>query len=217
MVPGRALACAKAVRAALPDLMITLDANQSFTERDADELRGLDGCGVAWIEEPLDPRRVPSVGPTDLFSRLARLQRTMRTKVCLDESIARPQDLGKALAHPELSCYAVKIGKFGGVQQTLDFLRMAEQRGIDVWMGGMYDTGISKRLHAAFETLKAVDAPGDIGSTSRYFTSEVTDPPYTAVRGRVTLNREGHAFGLGCELNRSTLANVLVDRVVVER
>lgn len=217
VVPGRALACAKAVREALPDLMITLDANQSFTERDADELRGLDACDVAWIEEPLDPRRVPSVGPTDLFSRLARLQRSMRTKICLDESIVRPHDVGKALAHPELTCYAVKIGKLGGVQQTLDFMRVAEQRGLSVWMGGMYDTGISKRLHAVFETLGPVSAPGDIGSTSRYFASEVTDPPHTAERGRVTLNREGHAFGLGCELNRSTLANVLVDRIVVER
>ena len=58
-------------------------------------------------------------------------------------------------------------------------------------MGGMYDTGVSRRLHAAFETLSAVGAPGDIGATARYFSCDITDPPYTAERGMVTLNREG--------------------------
>lgn len=214
-VPGSALACARAVRAAFPDLMITLDANQSFTERDADELRGLDSCGIAWIEEPLDPRRVPSGAPSDLFSRLTRLQRTMKTPVCLDESIARPRDLPRALAHPELRCYVVKAAKFGGVQPTLDFLAQARERGIDVWMGGMYDTGVSKRMHAAFETLEGVTAPGDIGATARYFAADVTDPPHTAERGLVTLNRAGHEHGLGCDLNRAVLASVTVDRIVI--
>lgn len=213
--PGTALPCVRAVRAALPSMMITLDANQSFSEREAEELRALDGLDVAWIEEPLDPRRLPAVGPTDLFSRLARLQRMLRTAVCLDESIARPEDLSRALAHPELRCYALKLGKFGGVQPALDFLRMAQARGIDVWMGGMYDTGVSRRLHAAFETLPAVSAPGDIGATARYFSSDVTDPPYTVERGMATLNREGHAAGLGCDLNRSALENALVERIVI--
>ena len=81
----------------------------------------------------------------------------------------------------------------------------------------MYDTGVSKRLHAAFETLEGIDAPGDIGATARYFSVDVTDPPHTAERGVVTLNRAGHAHGLGCDLNRASLAGVLVDRRVVER
>ncbi len=46
---------------------------------------------------------------------------------------------------------------------------------------------------------------------------DVTDPPYTAERGTVTLNRAGHPHGLGCDLNRSSLADVLVDRTVIER
>lgn len=214
--PGSALSSVQAVHAALPELAITLDANQSFSEREAEELRSLDGLGVAWIEEPLDPRRLPAVGPSDLFSRLARLQRTLRTPICLDESIARPDDLSRALAHPELRCYALKLGKFGGVQPALEFLHMAQTRGIDVWMGGMYDTGVSKRLHAAFETLPAVRTSGDIGATARYFSCDITDPPHTVERGMVTLNREGHSCGLGCELNRSALENALVERLVIE-
>ena len=85
-------------------------------------------------------------------------------------------DLSRALEHPELTCYAVKIGKFGGVQPTLDFYREARKRGIELWMAGMSETGVSKRLHAAFETLLGVNIPGDISETSRYFEQDITDP-----------------------------------------
>ncbi len=217
VAPGRSLAAVQAVRAAYPNLMITLDANQSFTERDMDELRALDACNIAWIEEPLDPRRLPTVGPTDIFARLARLQRSLRTPVCVDESVARPQDLARALRQSDLRCYALKIAKFGGVQPALDFVKLAQSRRISVWMGGMYDTGVSKRLHAAFETLPGINAPGDVGATARYFDCDVTEPPYTVERGMVTLNRARHPYGLGCELNRPALDSVLIDRVVITR
>lgn len=215
--PGTAVACVHAARAAAPNALITLDANQSFTERNIDELRALDACGVAWIEEPLDPRRISAGAPTDLFARLARLQRSMRTPLCIDESVARPRDAMRALAHPELRCYSVKIGKFGGIQPSIDFVRMAQSRGITVWMGGMYDTGVSKRMHAAFETLPGVNAPGDIGATSRYFATDVTAPPYTVERGLVTLNREDNPSGLGCSLDRAALSSVLLDRITIDR
>lgn len=216
VAPG-SLPVVRAVCDAYPDLMISLDANQSFTEHDIEELRALDTCGAAWIEEPLNPRLIPSGGPTDVFARLVRLQRIMRTPLCLDESIAHPRDVVRALQHPELRCYALKIGKMGGVQPSLEFARAARSRGLAVWMGGMYDTGISKRLHAAFETLPGIDAPGDIGATARYFRSDVTDPPYVVDQGCVVLNGPDHPYGLGCDLNRLVLADVLTDRIVVER
>ena len=81
-----------------------------------------------------------------------------------------------------------------------------------VWMGGMYDTGVSRRMHAAFEMLSGVSDAGDIGATSRYFDTDVTNPPYTVERGQVTLTRRGHEFGLGCELDRAALSHVLIDQ-----
>ena len=216
VTPGTAPFCVQAVREAFPDLVISLDANQSFTERDLDVLRGLDALGIAWIEEPLDPRRTPANGPHDLFARLAQLQRRIQTPVCLDESIFSAGNLAKALKHQELKCYALKIGKFGGIQPALQFVRMANARGMSVWMGGMYDTGISRRMHAAFQMLPGVVDAGDIGATSRYFDVDVTDPPYTVERGMVTLERRGHEHGLGCTLDRSALSRVLIDQRTYE-
>lgn len=212
VVPGMAYFSVQAVRKAFPDLVISLDANQSFTEHDIEELRNLDELDIAWIEEPLDPRRPVASGPHDLFARLAQLQRRIKTPVCLDESIVSARDLARVLKHPELKCFALKIGKFGGIEPALQFVHMAQARGMRVWMGGMYDTGVSRRMHAAFETLSGVSDAGDIGATSRYFDTDVTNPPYTVERGQVTLTRRGHEFGLGCELDRAALSHVLIDQ-----
>ena len=212
VTPGTAYFSAQAVRKAFPNLVISLDANQSFTEHDIEELRNLDELDIAWIEEPLDPRRPVASGPHDLFARLAQLQRRIKTPVCLDESIVSARDLARVLKHPELKCFALKIGKFGGIEPALQFVHMAQARGMRVWMGGMYDTGVSRRMHAAFETLSGVSDAGDIGATSRYFDTDVTNPPYTVERGQVTLTRRGHEFGLGCELDRAALSHVLIDQ-----
>ena len=212
VTPGTAYFSAQAVRKAFPNLVISLDANQSFTEHDIEELRNLDELDIAWIEEPLDPRRPVASGPHDLFARLAQLQRRIKTLVCLDESIVSARDLARVLKHPELKCFALKIGKFGGIEPALQFVHMAQARGMRVWMGGMYDTGVSRRMHAAFETLSGVSDAGDIGATSRYFDTDVTNPPYTVERGQVTLTRRGHEFGLGCELDRAALSHVLIDQ-----
>lgn len=212
VTPGTAYFSAQAVRKAFPDLVISLDANQSFTEHDIEELRNLDELDIAWIEEPLDSRRPVASGPHDLFARLAQLQRRIKTPVCLDESIVSARDLARVLKHPELKCFALKIGKFGGIEPALQFVHMAQARGMRVWMGGMYDTGVSRRMHAAFETLSGVSDAGDIGATSRYFDTDVTNPPYTVERGQVTLTRRGHEFGLGCELDRAALSHVLIDQ-----
>lgn len=216
VAPGDPVEAACAVRDAFPQLMITLDANQSFVEEDRAQLRRLDEIGAAWIEEPLDPARAPLGGPRDILVRLVRLQRSMKTPLCLDESIVKPGDAARALRHPELRCYALKIAKWGGVQPALAFAAAAMERGCTVWMGGMYDTGISKRLHAAFETLPGIDAPGDIGATERYFPVDICDPAYDAPGGLVTLNGSGHRYGIGCDLDRSALEEVLVRSVTIK-
>lgn len=216
VAPGDPVEAARAVRKAFPQLTITLDANQSFIEEDIRQLRQLDECGAAWIEEPLDPRRAPMNGQHDILARLAHLQRLLNTPICLDESIVKPGDAARALRYPELRCYALKVAKLGGVQPALEFAAAALERGCTIWMGGMYDTGISKRMHAAFETLPGIDAPGDVGSTSRYFPVDICDPPYQVEGGMLKLNPKGHRHGIGCGLDYGALKSVLVRSVTIK-
>jgi O-succinylbenzoate synthase len=201
IAPGHDVDLVRAVRAAHPNLIIMVDANQSYCEDDLAVLEQLDACGIACIEEPLDPRRAPASGPSDLFERLARLQGKLKAPVCIDESWTSVGQLRTALQeNPALRCVAMKLGKFGGVQPAIDFYRWARSHGIELWMGGMYDTGVSKRLHAAFAALPGMDLPGDICDASRYFERDITDPPFALRGGSIETNSAGHASGLGCDL-----------------
>lgn len=214
IAPGQGLAGVRAVREAFPNLIITLDANQSFSWRQVDELRRYDELEVRWIEEPLAPF-AGSSSAEDRLARLAALQRAMQTPVCVDESYVNAAEADRALEFPELGCIAVKLGKFGGVEPALVFAQKACSLGREIWVGGMYDTGISKRVHAAFQTLPGIAVPGDIGATSRYFDTDVTEPRYEASRGCVSLNEKGCENGIGCVLDKKALADVLVKLVVV--
>ena len=207
--PGEDVDLVRAVRNAHPELMIMLDADQSYKDEQLSVLQELDEFNIESIEEPLDPTYTPTVGPTDLFDRLARLQSQLRMRVCLDESWTNGEELREILdAHPELRCVSLKIGKFGGVTAALDFHKWARERGIEAWPGGMYETGISKRLHAAFGLLPGVNLPGDINDSSRYFTVDICLPPFELSGGLMVVNNTDHPTGLGCSLNESVLANV---------
>ncbi len=103
------------------------------------------------------------------------------------------------LRAPDLKCVSMKIGKFGGVESALRFIVEAQLRGCEVWMSGMYDTGVARRVLASFETLPGVIMPGDIGEPTLYFDEDVTDPPYEVRGGYVMLNGSGRGDGLGCD------------------
>ena len=198
----------RAVRDALPDAALSLDANQSFSLAQADELHALGDCGLAWVEEPLlpvaaDPRRLSKAERHAHFERLARFQEAIDFPVCLDESVTCLSDAREALRFPQLRCFAIKLGKFGGIGPALEFVKEASGCGARLWMGGMYDTGISKGAHAAFQTLPGIDDAGDVGAPSRYFGCDVAKPPYTVEGGVVVLNDPEHPHGLGrafCEV-----------------
>lgn len=203
--PTSALEKVALVREKYPDLTIFLDANQSFTEEQLDVLYKFDALNITCIEEPLNPHYVPAQGKMNVLDRLSILQETLKTPICLDESVVTAQDMEYAMSLPNLRCYAVKIAKFGGVQPALDFCTWAHENNVQVWMGGMFDTGVSKRLHAAFETLSWVNLSGDISDYHEYFENDCAFPPLEMSKGNLYLNTEGFEAGLGCVLNKPYL------------
>lgn len=209
--PDSAFEKIKAVRDKYPDLVIMLDANQSFSENYLDVLHRFDSLNIACIEEPLNPGYVPASGITNLFERLSLLQETIATPVCLDESVVTAEDMMAAMAFSNLRCYTIKISKFGGIQPALDFCKWASEYNIDVWMGGMFDTGISKRMHAAFETLPFVTMIGDISDYSYYFDHDCCEPETVLSDGMLELNPSGYEAGIGCRLNEAYLESILID------
>ncbi len=217
VVPETVLECVSAVRRAHPDVVIMLDANQSFDESHLETLRKLDEFNIACIEEPYNPHYIPRNGDTNLFARLSDLQNYIKTPVCLDESVVTAQDMEEAMDFDNLKCYALKVAKFGGIQPTLDFYKWAREQGKITWMGGMFDTGVSKRMHAAFATLPGMDLPADVSDYREYFEHDTAVPPLELHEGELMLNTVDHPAGLGCVLDKEYLQSVLVDEVTLTK
>lgn len=216
VAPGKGLPAVRAVRRAFPGLLVTLDANQSFSLHHMAELRAYDELDIGWIEEPLNLDAAGVSSHENAFSRLASFQHTLAMPLCVDESFVNAEEADRIFDFPELRCAMVKIGKFGGIQRSLEFVHKALSRGREVCMSGMYDTGISRFAHAAFQTLPGVVIPGDLGATARYFEADLTVPAYEAPQGIITLNSPGHEWGIGCDLAPAALAEVRQRRFVVE-
>lgn len=243
VTPHRGFACVRSIRRAFSDLLITLDANRSFTADDIEQLRGYDSLNIGWIEEPFSPdeakklahrarrgdlgkpseandsssRAAESEMPVSMgvFEALGDVQRLIETPICVDESYANLKEAGEFLYSHDLHCVSVKVAKFGGIESTLRFLAHAKLLGKVVVMGGMQETGIGRRVSAAFETLPGVVLPGDVGSISRYFKIDITYPRYEANDGDITLNSDGFEYGIGCVLDEEQLSRVEVERVTI--
>lgn len=215
VAPGVGYATVEAIRRAFPNLLITLDANRSFTDDTFAELKAYDALNIGWIEEPFDVSGGSTAVRRDALLKMQSMQPYMATPVCADESYANAAEAERALQFPDIRCVAVKAPKFGSITEALRFVARAKMAGRVVWMGGMYDTGVARRVAAAFETLPDMVFPGDVGAVSRFFDIDVTYPAYTAKAGVVRLNTEGFEYGLGCTLDEEALAQVEVDRLVL--
>ncbi len=217
ITPDSCLEKVRAVREKHPDLMIFLDANQSFTEETMDILYKLDALNITCLEEPLDPNYTPTSGSKDLLERLSLLQDSIKTPICLDESVVSACDMHHAMEIDNLSVYAIKIAKFGGIQPALDFCNWAAEHGKQIWMAGMFDTGVSKRTYAAFETLPYVNLPGDISDAGHYFKEDVALPPVALKNGALTLNAPGHDAGIGCVLDKEYLKKITIEEIRITK
>ncbi len=215
IAPGVGFATAEAIRRAFPNLLITLDANRSFTDDTFAELKAYDGLNIGWIEEPFDVSGGSNAVRRDPLLKMQSMQPYMATPVCADESYANVDQAERVLQFPDIRCISVKAPKLGSIGETLRFIARAKMAGRVVWMGGMYDTGVARRVAAAFETLPDMVFPGDIGALSRFFDVDVTFPAYTVEGGLVRLNPTGFDYGIGCTLNEEMLALVEVDQLVL--
>src|SRR5690606_24584122 len=100
--PGWDVDVVAAVREALPDADLTVDANSAYSLVDAPRLRELDAFGLAYVEQPL--------AHDDLVDHAA-LQAQLATPICLDESIHSPEDARKGLALGAGRVINVKTGR----------------------------------------------------------------------------------------------------------
>ena len=186
---------ARAVRAAQPDILLMLDANSDYEPEDADRLAELDQFDLLMIEQPL--------AHDDIFHH-GQLQRRLKTRVCLDESVKSASDLRIALQIGAIGVLNLKPARVGGFRESLEIYRICVDNELPLWIGGMLETGAGRAANVAFAALPAVNLPSDISATDRYFAADLTEPPFVLEPDSSLAVPDG--YGIGVEIQRDRLA-----------
>ena len=165
------------VRSAYPDLMLTVDANQSYSYQDMNKVRALNTFNLACIEEPF---QIQSLEEHNRFKTTHEWGIT--TPICLDESILNYDDLVYAHTHGLLDILNVKVGRLGGLRETAEVIQYCRDHGIQYWIGSMVESSISKWMHVQLAALGDTYMPGDLSDSLRYFEQDLTRPPIVSIR-----------------------------------
>lgn len=167
IMQGKDVEWVRAVREAYPKLTLMADANGDYRLEHAALLRELDAFSLTMIEQPLSY--------SDIVQHAA-LQRELATPLCLDESIHDLDDARSALALKACRVINIKQGRVGGMIESLRIAALCQHAGIDVWSGGMDETGIGRAFNLQLQTAPGFTLPGDTSETARYFNEDIVEP-----------------------------------------
>ncbi len=185
--PGWDVAVVAEVRERYPDVPLMVDANSAYTLADLELLRELDQFDLTMIEQPL--------AHDDMWDHRV-LQATLRTPICLDESVKSPADARRALEMDACGVINIKAGRVGGLSPAREIARIAEAAGIPVWCGGMLESGVGRVHNLHLSSLSGFSLPGDVAASERYFTEEVIEPPVTVDPDGTIPIPEGEGIGV---------------------
>jgi o-succinylbenzoate synthase len=167
--PGADVAWVAAVREALPEAPLMVDANNAYTLADADQLARLDAFDLIMIEQPLECE--------DLV-RHAELQRRLRTPLCLDESITSVNRAEDMLRLGSGRIVNIKPGRVGGFAESLAIHELCLGRQVPVWCGGMLESGIGRAYNVALAGLPGFTIAGDLSPSARYWERDIVTPEW---------------------------------------
>lgn len=165
--PGWDLNVLEKIRSRWADITLSCDANSAYTLDEVEHLRKFDQFNLLMIEQPLW---------NDEIYYHARLQKELRTAICLDESIVNARSA--ALAGDIGACRIVniKVGRVGGFSEAIKVHDVCQQNKIPVWCGGMLETGIGRGHNIALSTLPNFSLPGDVSASKRYWKEDIVEP-----------------------------------------
>lgn len=165
--PGWDLNVLERIRSRWADIVLSCDANSAYTLDNLEHLRKFEQFNLLMIEQPL--------WNDDIYYH-ARLQKELRTAICLDESIVNARSAAFAAETGACRIVNVKVGRVGGFSEALKVHDVCQSHKIPVWCGGMLETGIGRAQNIALSTLGNFSLPGDVSASRRYWKEDIIDP-----------------------------------------
>ena len=197
--PGKDLEPLAALRQAFPDLLLMADANGAYEDQ-PEKIVALDELGLAMIEQPLKIR--------DLVGH-RRLQQQLKTPLCLDEDIRAAEDVAVVAALDSCRAINLKIPRVGGITEALRIVSACQQYGLEVWLGGMFESGVGRAMNLQFASQAPFHFPGDLSASDRYFYDDIVTEPAIIEAGSLKVPT---GVGAGFTLDEKKLADYCVSR-----
>jgi O-succinylbenzoate synthase len=185
------------VRERWPKILLSCDANSAYTLEDFGHLADFEHFKLLMIEQPLW---------NDDFFFHARLQKTLKTAICLDESIRHARDATAAIDLGACRIINIKVGRVGGMSEAIRVHDVCQKNDIPVWCGGMLESGVGRAHNVHLSTLPNFKLPGDVSASKRYWKEDIIEP-------EVTVTPEGlinvpNVAGTGFDVNEKLIAKL---------
>ena len=199
IAPGRDLDMVAAVRKEFPKILLQVDANSAYTLDSVKLFRAMDEYNLLLIEQPL--------GYDDIYDH-SKLQRELKTPICLDESIHTLADARAALELNSCRIINIKPGRVGGYAESIKIHDLCAASNVPVWHGGMLESGIGRAGNVALASLPNFTLPGDISASKRYYTQDIVEPAFeVAADGTMSVPTKP---GIGVDVVMDRLERVTV-------
>ena len=146
---------------------LQVDANGAYGPDDLDRLAALDPFGLLCIEQPF--ARGDLAAHRELADRIS-------TPVCLDESLDGPASVMAAVGSGACSVVCVKPARLGGIGNALDVVAWCDSVGVPWWVGGMFESGLGRRVTTVLGALPGAALPGDLAPPDAYLATDLVAP-----------------------------------------
>ena len=177
--PGWDVNVLEKIRGRWSDILLSCDANSAYRMDEVEHLRKFDQFNLLMMEQPL--------WNDDIFYH-SRLQKLLRTKLCLDESIRHARDAEAALEMDACRIINIKVGRVGGMSEAKKIHDVAKAHNVPVWCGGMLESGIGRVHNIHLSSLENFQLPGDVSASKRYWKEDIVDPEVTvSPQGMITV------------------------------
>lgn len=190
----------RAVRSAFPSETIHIDCNSGYRlDEHLEIFCRMDDFFLAMIEQPL--------AHDDLFHH-ARLQETITTAICLDESITSLERAEQAVELGSCRWINIKPGRVGGLTPALAIHDFCQQAGIPCWVGGMLESAVGASICIALATKSNFVYPADIFPSRRFYAQDLctTEIELTRTAAGQPCAKPLDAPGIGVEPDLERLA-----------
>ena len=199
IAPGRDLDMVAAVRKEFHKFLFQVDSNSAYTLDSVILFRAMDEYNLLLIEQPL--------GYDDIYDH-SKLQRELKTPICLDESIHTLADARAALELNSCRIINIKPGRVGGYAESIKIHDLCAASNVPVWHGGMLESGIGRAGNVALASLPNFTLPGDISASKRYYTQDIVEPAFeVAADGTMSVPTKP---GIGVDVVMDRLERVTV-------